>query len=129
MSFHFNYRCDGMTLFLATTWLFDMTDYLIATSEATATPKRTLTPMTFVTTEPIPTATADNSSAVSFLTSVTMICIYIAFALVITSGTVIFIVIYRQVKKKGQVLDAQVLPEELQDTLVDDSLQERIVTI
>ena len=128
MSFHFNSCCDGMTLFLVTTWLFDTTDYLFATSEATATPKRTLTPMTFVTTEPIPTATENNSSAVSFLTSVTMICIYVAFGLVITSVTVIFIVIYRQVKK-GQALDAQALPEGLQDTLVDDSIQERVVTI
>ena len=106
---------------------FDESDYWSAETP-TATPKQTLTPLTFATTDPTPSATSNESSAANFLTSVAMICIYVAFALVIIMGVVAFVILYRRRKAKDREFENTNLPQGLQDTLVDEG-QEGMVEI
>lgn len=106
-----------------------LTKTTYGTPEMTITPKRTLTPMTFATTEPLPSATEYQSSAVAFLTSVPMICMYIAFSLVGLAALLAFLLSYRKLRKMEQIWYGTPLPGQLTESLVDNSTNDRTIAL
>lgn len=120
---------DVLMIYLSCQINLDPMETIYSTPEMTITPKRTLTPMTFATTEPMPSATEYQSSAIAFLTSVPMICMYIAFFLVGLAALLAFLLSYRKLRKMEQMWYDTPLPGRLTESLVDNSTNDRTIAL